>query len=303
LLLLLFQTTTADLLGVSAVRESFERDGFVVLPKFFYKSKLRDWKRFSTNYFNDIFRILYERGHTRFPEHSRLTSNNAHLEYAMEEGKSNGFQEIVMRSPGRYEISMIHKTVEGHTVPTIQPLLDELALIIPSLLHVATMDDVNIDYSMIVTTPQAAEQTWHSDGDHYRLDQHMPCHVLNVFIPLVDVTKDLGPTEIFPESHYATRVQGEIKLRSDQLQPPVAPTLNFGDILVFDYRLLHRGQANLSKSNRPVLVLTLSQKWFQDEKNWPPKSLFEEPKETAMKLDGDVNSSFFDQFRKQAAAL
>ncbi len=298
-LLLFFRTSNADSLGLSAVNERFERNGFVVLPQFFYKSKLKAWQRFSSDYFNDIFRMLHEKGHTQFPEHSRLTPNSTHLEYAMEEGKAKGFQEIVMRSPGRYELSMIRKTMEEHKIPTIQPLLDELALVIPSFLHVESMDDVRIDYSMIVTTPLAAEQAWHSDGDHYRLDQHMPCHVLNVFIPLVDVvTKELGPTEVFPGSHYATRSEGGVRLRNDQLNPPVAPLLRLGDILIFDYRIIHRGQANLSESNRPVLVLTLSQKWFQDEKNWPPWSLFHERKVASK--EEDVTASFFDQFRTNA---
>jgi hypothetical protein len=260
---------------VSVMQDRFDQDGFLVLRKFFYKSKLREWRRFSTNYFQEVFRLLHEKGHTSFPDESRFLPDDS-VEYAMEAGKANGFQEIVMRSPGRYELSMIRSKSSVYQIPTIQPLLDELSSIIPSLLHVNSMEDVTIDYSMIVSTPHAAPQGWHSDGDHYRLDEHMPCHVLNVFIPLADITEAKGPTEFFPSSHFHTRVEGGVRIRSDELKPPVAPLLDMGDISIFDYRVIHRGKENRSDSSRPVLVLTLSQKWFHDAKNWPERSLFDE---------------------------
>lgn len=305
--------------SISADR--FDRDGFVVLRKFFYRAQLREWRNFSVNYFQEIFRLLYEKGHTSFAlESQRIPPSpddnyaTGHREYAMQAGKHNGFEEIVMRSPGRYELSMIRSKHTDFQIPTIQPLLDQLSPIIPSLLHVESMEDINIDYSMIVTTPQAAEQGWHSDGDHYRLDEHMHCHVLNVFIPLVDVTEERGPTEIFPQSHFQTRAAGGVRLRNDELSTPVAPTLKTGDILIFYYRVIHRGKPNFSDSNRPVLVLTLSLKWFQDEKNWPPRSLYDEPssslstrsEESTGKGKDDssssssLGSSFFEQFSRGA---
>jgi ectoine hydroxylase-related dioxygenase (phytanoyl-CoA dioxygenase family) len=38
----------------------------------------------------------------------------------------------------------------------------------------------------------------------------------------------------------------------------VAPCLSAGDALVFDYRTLHRGRANVSAETRPVLVMTFA---------------------------------------------
>jgi len=34
---------------------------------------------------------------------------------------------------------------------------------------------------------------------------HQPCHVLNVFLPLVDLTLANGPTELRPGSHFVSR--------------------------------------------------------------------------------------------------
>ena len=275
----LVAVSSAELSGVSGLQKHFDEDGYLVLRKFFFKGKLREWRRFSTNYFQEVFHLLHVYGYTSFPYESQKRPDGS-LEYAMEEGKANGFQEIVMRSPGRYELSMIRSELSGYKIPTIQPLLDELSEVIPPMLHVKSMEDVNVDYSMIVSTAKATAQGWHSDGDHFRLDQHMPCHVLNVFIPLVDITEAKGPTELFPSSHFRTRADGAVRVRSDELKPSVAPLLDTGDILLFDYRLIHRGKPNFSNSSRPVLVLTLSQKWFHDEKNWPLRSLFDKSNHT-----------------------
>ena len=48
-------------------------------------------------------------------------------------------------------------------------------------------------------------QAWHSDGPHLSATADLPCHCLNVFVPLVDVTACNGPTEIRPGSVSMTR--------------------------------------------------------------------------------------------------
>jgi hypothetical protein len=59
------------------------------------------------------------------------------------------------------------------------------------------------------------------------------------------------------------------------LRPPVAPLVVAGDALIFDYRVLHRGKANVSLcTNRPILVLTYSQPWFRDLLNFPKRSIY-----------------------------
>jgi ectoine hydroxylase-related dioxygenase (phytanoyl-CoA dioxygenase family) len=46
-----------------------------------------------------------------------------------------------------------------------------------------------------------------------------------------------------------------------ELRPPCLPLLDVGDALIFDYRILHRGRANLSKTqSRPILIITLAKK-------------------------------------------
>jgi len=59
--------------------------------------------------------------------------------------------------------------------------------------------------SLLVATPGCPTQSWHADGGHTSLTKHEPCHVFNVFIPLVYVPLSMGPTELRPGTHYHTR--------------------------------------------------------------------------------------------------
>jgi ectoine hydroxylase-related dioxygenase (phytanoyl-CoA dioxygenase family) len=59
------------------------------------------------------------------------------------------------------------------------------------------------------------------------------------------------------------------------LRTPAAPELQVGDVLLFDYRVLHRGKANRPNTNRSILVLTFSKPWYKDICNFPNRSMFE----------------------------
>ena len=170
------------------------------------------------------------------------------------------------------------------------------------------------NFSLLLSTPGSPTQSWHADGGHTSLTSHLPCHVFNVFLPLVDVPLSMGPTELRPGSHVYTRDLTRMMLLAKikkTLRDVVVPELKRGDGLLFDYRILHRGRANLSdvdedqmegegdeddecaeevtrednsdRSNsnkycrgrdRPVLVLTFARRWFLDVCNFPKRSIF-----------------------------
>ncbi|KAL7542698.1 hypothetical protein ACHAXR_012003, partial [Thalassiosira sp. AJA248-18] len=158
--------------------------------------------------------------------------------------------------------------------------------------------------SLVVATPGCPTQSWHADGGHTSLTRHEKCHVFNVFLPLVDVPLVAGPTELRPGTHYYTRNLAPMMLAAKArktLRPAVAPEMRMGDVLLFDYRILHRGRANMNDEittdvvdtnnndeeicskeekggeyvrHRPVLVLTFARRWFVDVCNFPKRSIF-----------------------------
>ena len=60
-----------------------------------------------------------------------------------------------------------------------------------------------------------------------------------------------------------------------RLKPTNAPCLNKGSVLLFDYRVLHRGKANISNEKRPILVFTFAKPWFRDVLNFSKRSVFD----------------------------
>lgn len=257
--------------------ESFERDGYIVMLDLFPKSLLDEWRLFSQRYWHEIFEKLFENGHAPFPSHCR-TDDAGDRHYALGRGIKHGFREIVMRSPGRYELSLLHPFSSHH--PPLDGLVPQLSRIVPPLLHTPSWDDLKIcNLSLIVSTPGSTAQGWHADGGHISATEHLPCHVLNIFVPLVDVTAENGPTELRPGTHYHTRDLARQMLLAKArgaLRPAVAPVLAQGDALLFDYRVLHRGRANVGRDEserRSLLCITVSQPWFRDLVNFPLRSI------------------------------
>jgi len=108
----------------------------------------------------------------------------------------------------------------------------------------------------LINRPGSRAQEWHRDGPN-------PGYI-DAFVPLVDVTAELGPTEVRIGTHFhgggnaesdqPSGVDGVPERRWDDGMPySVAPTLRKGEVLLLDYTTLHRGLGNSSPSaTRPM---------------------------------------------------
>jgi hypothetical protein len=261
---------------VDAITEAFSHDGFFVLEGALTSELLIKWQAFGQKHFNACFQTLHVRGHTRAPTHQ-----NEQGKYVMQLGAKHGFREIVMRSPGRYELSLLDLlSQKQEELPDTSRILQVLEPILPKLLgdrSRSTMDGLKLCHlSLLVATQGSADQCWHADGGHVSQTDHLPCHSFNVFVPLQDIPLLMGPTEFRPGGHLLTRNLGPMILAAKcrkTLRAPVWPALALGDAVVFDYRVLHRGRANTTLTNRNVLVLTFCAPWFQDVLNFPKRSM------------------------------
>ncbi|HFE47186.1 MAG TPA: hypothetical protein ENJ18_17145 [Nannocystis exedens] len=197
---------------------------------------------------------------------------------AIERGTSNGYAEIVARAPGRYD--MLYGTDRApFDGPSLRcgakwmPLVDEL------LGGEATL----LFSGLLMTLGGADRQPWHTDGEHLFGPEiaTLPPHVLNVFVPLVDICPEIGGTELCPGSHHLTRGVPEIYEQSTEhlrtigwRGSPLALEIPAGSVLLFDYRLLHRALANRTDRLRPIFYLTFARPWFRDVHNFPDRRLF-----------------------------
>jgi hypothetical protein len=193
-------------------------------------------------------------------------------------GTSQGFAEIVHRAPGRFD--MLH----GADRPVFTgPLFGERAVWMPIVRAALGPKAQRLYRGILIARGQAAEQPWHADGEHLfpGSGRHLPPHCLNVFVPLVDVGAENGPTEFCPGSHRLSGGLAELYQQDTGLLerigfsgPTAIPRLPVGSVLLFDYRLVHRGRQNHTDADRPVLYLTFATPWFRDVRSFPERRLF-----------------------------
>jgi hypothetical protein len=90
--------------------------------------------------------------------------------------------------------------------------------------------------------------------------------VLNV--PLVDVTDENGPLEIWPGgTHYMPGRLDMQKLAETMISLRVK--MNAGDVLIRDLRMWHRGTPNRGSRSRPNVALVYTRPWYRFEQKPP----------------------------------
>ena len=197
----------------SSMCEDFEKNGFICIQQNNDATYLNKnfWERLrneALDKFQTCFQILAKGGKIAFPAPYRDDESKCRI-YSMGRGIKNGYREIVMRSPGRFEMtfgcldeSESHKNKKNHTL--LRRIRKHVTEEKDSVLHrllseLFKKEDYYLcNMSIVIAVPGAAEQSWHADGGHVDLTKHLSCHCLNIFIPLVDVPLSLGPTQFKP---------------------------------------------------------------------------------------------------------
>lgn len=182
-------------------------------------------------------------------------------------GSERGFQEVMLRASGRYDIP----------VPLDAPGLAEAREILrPVVTPVLGEDAVCAFSGVVVSEPASPAQHWHADGFHADAD-HSPANLLNVLIALHDIPVLMGPTEMLPGSHRLTnhhanpKVAESIVYQDPRNTPelvgswenPTTSAMRAGTVLVFDDRVLHRGKENYSSQRRYVGYFSFHRKGFE----------------------------------------
>uniref|UniRef100_A0A7S1AS02 Aminotransferase class V domain-containing protein n=1 Tax=Noctiluca scintillans TaxID=2966 RepID=A0A7S1AS02_NOCSC len=172
-------------------------------------------------------------------------------------GSAQGFDEVVLRSPARYDVPHADVT----KFPALNTCNDFVAA------ATGDPDCVCIDGGMVRALPGAATQCWHADSPHTTAE-HGPPKMVNVLVALCDIDPSLGPTEVVPGSHRITnhlcanakttkdvvyQRRGDPHahlLQAEGVFPPVSALLRAGDAVAFDDRTLHRGMGNTTNDRQ-----------------------------------------------------
>ena len=174
----------------------------------------------------------------------------------------DGFDLLRERGRGRYDMEL-----PVFDTPEFEFLTDlKKAPWMPVVREILGKDVVLIHKGMFLALPDAEGQVYHQDGVHLTKQYQKPCHAINVFIPLVDITTQ--GTEFCLGSHILDQEDWDREF-------VYTPRVEAGNPIIFDYRLGHRGLPNSTASIRPVVYCTYAAtadgKEFRDSVNFSRK--------------------------------
>ena len=90
------------------------------------------------------------------------------------------------------------------------------------------------------------------------IDIMLPPYYFTVLIPLVEITRENGPTEFIKGSDRK-------KFAADIQQEIYAPLSSPGDMIIFEGRTMHRGASNNSNHERLIAYITFVANWYHDQ--------------------------------------
>ena len=189
-------------------------------------------------------------------------------------GSAAGYDEIVQRSPGRWDIPITPEQfgLDGCEFPWSAPVAAVLGT------------DAERSFSGVVfSDPDSPAQCWHTDSPHIAAE-HLAPHAINVLVALHDIPMDMGPTEIARGSHFLTNHLSNPSLVAEELiyqHESTSPELlikdtnnpmpkNYvnelvaGSCIVFDDRVMHRGLGNQSDHKRHMAYFSYRKKGYSE---------------------------------------
>eukprot|EP00035_Acanthoeca_spectabilis_P038296 m.51849 g.51849 ORF g.51849 m.51849 type:complete len:316 (-) comp9073_c0_seq2:2220-3167(-) len=178
------------------------------------------------------------------------------------------YKEAASRCPGRLDI----RFNGGSHLNSLLASADKLVDVCRGVLGA----DATLLYTGVVMSfAGSVDQGWHVDGDHLS-EKQLPPHALTVFVADSTVPPDAGLPEFFLQSHRLDEV-GKLTT-GEPVDPPVSFPFEQGSAIVFDYRVVHRGTANRSSRDRPLVYCVFARAGWEDEVNFNrQESLFKEP--------------------------
>ncbi|KAL7553825.1 hypothetical protein ACHAWF_017177 [Thalassiosira exigua] len=230
----------------------------------------------------------------------RLAARGVKCDEPVDDAEATRFREVAIRRRGRMDVRHCDATSSPddddgggrrpRDLPPL-PLIDKLAR---SILHGAEPPR-RVYAGWIFSSPGSEDQPWHQDGCPLFESgtETLPCYALNAFCGLHDERLlEIGPTEFIVGSH---RMKPDDAM--DEVGEAVSAVLGRGDVLLYDYRICHRGTSNLTTPAvssgvstedkagtdrtpvedgivRKVLYLMYARPWFRDHLNFGAKSLF-----------------------------
>jgi ectoine hydroxylase-related dioxygenase (phytanoyl-CoA dioxygenase family) len=103
----------------------------------------------------------------------------------------------------------------------------------------------------------------------------LPPHGVVMVVPLLNMTKELGPTEFLLKTHLPCKSTELVLHHTGVDVCPLAansitfiPIANMTDVVLFDVRTIHRGGENRTPLLRPIMYVSYVRGWWRDAVNF-----------------------------------
>lgn len=169
----------------------------------------------------------------------------------------SGFANFRQRCPGRFEI------IADFITSKVVPLVTNAESVQETLNALLSNAELGVGKKVMssgcfLSLIGSETQNAHTDGPALSEIVNLFPYAVNVFVPLTDVDSHNG-TEFFPGSHLVGHSKRD---------KSVSPSVAVGNVLLFDYRVVHRGLRNAKIDPRPCYYVTFAQSWYQDTYNF-----------------------------------
>ena len=194
----------------------------------------------------------------------RALIERVHEEYARQYGEIDAANPPLHMNVGAGRLHL-PVTFRG---PLLDPALYAHPILTALLECILDAQFVIDNVSVVTALPGAPDQRYHRDhpslfGLGRGFDASLPCYAVTLAVPLIDLDRETGTTQLFP---------GTIGADGDEsggdFGPGVLPLVPRGGCFLMDYRLWHRGLANRSSGPRPILYIVYTRQWFTDVVNF-----------------------------------
>jgi len=190
------------------------------------------------------------------------------------------FRNICHRQRNRWDL-LLPREATASWASLVDTVMAAATPIIRAAQGPAFTDVVPLMCGAVVSRPGARVQRFHVDATHTHFEtaQQDPSHrIYNVFVPLVDIFEDgdgtmFWPAPVLGESsralarHILDAPDSTLDVRA--IDAPATPA---GGLIIFDYRTIHRGGANVDGPwgrERPVAYVVCATGGARDAHNFP----------------------------------
>lgn len=171
--------------------------------------------------------------------------------------------------------------------PFTEPLVYENPRVMPLLERVMGPDLIMTYLASDTPMPGSDYQRVHSDTRLLfpETQLSLPAYGIVANFPLVDVTEENGPLELWPGGTQYFPLRPDMERHAPSMRS-VRLTLRAGSILLRDLRCWHRGTPNRGARSRPHVALVYTRAWYRFEQR-PieiPRAAFEALPEKTQRL-------------------